>query len=284
MKVCHLIMVHKNPTQVERLVNALQHPDCDIFIHVDKKVDIEHFKHIGNVSRVVFVKKRVKVNWGGYSFVKAVCNSIEEIRLTENHYDFINLLSAQDYPIKKIDYFLSFLENNKGKCFISYDETTNREWWSENIVRVTKYHFNDFSFKGKYVFQRLVNKLLPQRKFPINWELYGSNYSSWWILSTEAAYFFVDTIKHNRKLTKFVRYTWGSDEYLYATVIMNSKFKDFVVNNNFRYIDWSDRKAHPKILKSDDFSKITNTDNFFARKFDINIDTKIIDLFEEFNS
>jgi hypothetical protein len=35
-----LIQCHKNPEQVNMLLDALQHPDVDIFVHVDKKSDI----------------------------------------------------------------------------------------------------------------------------------------------------------------------------------------------------------------------------------------------------
>lgn len=280
-KVCHLIMVYKDPQQVERLINALQHPECDIFMHIDKKVDIEQFKNINNANQVKFIKNRVQVNWGGYSLIKAISNSIEEIRLSGNHYDFINLLSAQDYPIKKINDILCFLENNKGKCFISYNEITDKKWWNENIIRITRYHFNDFPFKGKFILQKIANIILPRRKFPIEWKLYGGNCSSWWILSAEVAYFFVDTMRSNRRLRKFAQLTWAPDEYIYATVIMNSKYKNFTVNNNFRYIDWSERKANPKVLKFDDFPKLIKTDNFFARKFDIKVNTQILDLIDD---
>ncbi|WP_262920081.1 beta-1,6-N-acetylglucosaminyltransferase [Niabella hibiscisoli] len=134
---------------------------------------------------------------------------------------------------------------NKGKCFISYEDTEEKKWWHENLVRITNYHFNDFSIKGKYLAQRLINTILPQRKFPLDWKLYGGNCSSWWTLPAEAAYFFADTITNNSKLKNFAKLTWAPDEYLYATILMNSQFKDDVVNDNYRFIDWSEKRRIP---------------------------------------
>jgi hypothetical protein len=38
MKIAHLILAHKAPAQLERLMRALSHPQADIFIHLDKNL------------------------------------------------------------------------------------------------------------------------------------------------------------------------------------------------------------------------------------------------------
>lgn len=281
MRISHLIVTHKNPNQLSRLIKALSHPDADIYIHLDKKVNIEHFLKVNQYENIYFIKNRTKVQWGAYSFLKAIINSIKEIKDTGQYYDFINLISGQDYPIKNINRFISFLKQNKGKCYISYEDDELMEWWKENIVRVNRYHFNDFSIRGRFRLQWLVNKILPLRKFPKDWKLYGGSCSSWWTLPSEAAYYFVETMENNAALRRYVRLTWTPDEYIYATILMNSKFKESVVNNNFRYIDWSEKKPNPKILVTQDFEKFSKTENFFARKFDSAIDDDVIDLIDD---
>ena len=52
MKIAHLILTHKNPKQLERLLNALQHDAFDFFIHVDRKTDIEPFKFLESRKQV----------------------------------------------------------------------------------------------------------------------------------------------------------------------------------------------------------------------------------------
>ena len=74
-----------------------------------------------------------------------------------------------------------------------------------------------------------------------------------------------------------MKYTWGSDEFLIATIVMNSPFKDQVINNNLRCITWSDGIANPKVLTVSDLNLLKSSSKFYARKFDITIDTGILD-------
>ena len=69
---------------------------------------------------IFFVEKREKVYWGAYSIVKATINGFEAIVASNNSYDFINLLSGQDYPIKPLDEIHGFLEANAGKAFMEF--------------------------------------------------------------------------------------------------------------------------------------------------------------------
>ena len=66
MRVAHLIMAHKNPSQLARLIKKLEHPEADFFIHIDKKVDITAFLELGDNNHIKFINKRTLVNWGGY--------------------------------------------------------------------------------------------------------------------------------------------------------------------------------------------------------------------------
>lgn len=143
MKVAHLIMAYKNPKQLERLTKRLDHPCFDIFIHLDRKIDIGEFEHLKDLPRVYFIEKRVRCNWGGFSFVKAIIASMKEILEREEEYEFINLLSAQDYPIKPVNEFYDYLLNNSGKSFISYDELGKSDWWEHAVSRFQLYHFTD---------------------------------------------------------------------------------------------------------------------------------------------
>ena len=86
---------------------------------------------------------------------------------------------------------------------------------------------------------------MPYRQFPLDLNLYGSSDSSWWVISAGAAKYLVNFVESNPKLNRFMQFTWGADEFLIATVLMNSPFKDKIANNNLRYIDWSEGGTHP---------------------------------------
>ncbi|MEI6087851.1 MAG: glycosyl transferase, partial [Bacteroidota bacterium] len=54
-------------------------------------------------------------------------------------------------------------------------------------------------------------------------------------------------------------------------------YKAQMINDNLKYIDWSLGGASPKILTIDDIDKISKSGKFFARKFDANFDSEVLD-------
>lgn len=277
MRIAHLIMAHKNPMQLLRLVNRLKCNNTDVYIHVDAKVDIKPFNQVALPAGVTFIDKRNNCTWGGFNFVQAIFNSMHEIIQSNRNYDFINLLSAQDYPIKNIDIFNEYLSANINNNFISFETDENSEWWQKASARYQKYHLTDFNLRGKYFLQSIINKIMPIRKLPHHLKPFGSNKSCWWTISGACAAHITQSFFADDKLRKFLKYCWGIDEIIIATLIMNSPYKNSVINNNLRYIDWSEGNANPKILLKTDLNNILNSGMFFARKFDAEIDTEVLD-------
>ena len=100
-------------------------------------------------------------------------------------------------------------------------------------------------------------------------------------LSSECAFYVLEFIESNKKLRRFIRFTWGPDEFIVPTLIMNSKFKESVVNNNFYYIDWSKGGDNPKTLLTEDYPMLLSSDKMLARKFDMAEDAVILDLLDK---
>ena len=113
-------------------------------------------------------------------------------------------------------------------------------------------------------------------------KLYGKE--TFWTLSLECAVYVVNFIDSNPKLSNFLRLTWGSDEFIFQSIIMDSPFKDNVINKNYRYIDWPEGGARPRVLGTEDFEKLIASDSIFARKLDINTDENIFDLLDKANN
>jgi hypothetical protein len=283
MRIANLIIGHKNASQLSRLVDRLQHPNFDVYIHIDKKVDIGEFRKLENSPRVFFITNRIKVNWGGNSTSTAIIKSLNEILESGKSYDFINLLSAQDYPLKTSEQIFEFFKRNSGQNFISYEVSSESDWWIKAATRYEKYHLTDWSFPGKYLLQNVINIIAPKRKFPGDMKLYGSQKSTWWSITGECARHVTKEALSNEKLNSFLKYCWGTDEFLVTTLIMNSPFKAQAVNNNLRYIDWSEGKPNPKTLTISDFFELKMSDMLFARKFDTNVDSAILDKIDNYN-
>lgn len=279
MKFAILIITYSSPLQTKRLVDSLNNGDFHFYIHLDKKVDIATHAALLDMPNVFFIKDRIDIKWAGFTTVEAALSGIRQITASGIKYDFINLITGQDYPIKPASHISDFLRQNIGKEFMLYKKFNTE--WTEAHERVEKYHFNDLPFKGKHRLEDIVNFLTPKRKFPSDLELCGKE--TFWTLSQPCAEYVVNYIDTNPKLKRFLRFTWGSDEFIFQTIIMGSPFKDKVVNKNYRYIVWPPGEARPKTFVTEDFENIMTSDSLFARKFDINKDKNILDLLDNVN-
>jgi hypothetical protein len=282
MRIACLIMAHRDPSQIERLIKKFDHPGFAFYIHLDAKIGLDDYSYLGQLENVHFIKQRTKVRWASFSFVKALLISFQEILDSGEHYDYVSVMSGQDYPIKPVEKIYSHLVEKAGSNFICFEEDGSA-WWNHAISRVHKYHFTNFGFIGRYRFQFLINRILPDRKFPFPYTLYGGPRAMCMTLTRDCLIYVVNFFKENKKLRRFGLYSWGPDEFMIPTLIMNSRFKSSVVNNNFYYIDWSRGGSNPKILTVEDFEILTKSDKMLARKFDMVADAEILDLIDSYH-
>jgi len=272
MRIAHLVITYTNPLQTERMIRRMAHAQFDFYIHVDKKMDIAGHLYLAKMPNVYFIKDRVNVVWGGYNTVEAIFRSIKEIFNKGIQYDYIHLMSGQDYPIKTAPCIYQFFEENAGKEFLELEHFD--DWADEAYPRITEYHLTNYHFPGRYYVQKLMNKLLPTRESPIKMEFYGS--SMFWALSSPCLKSIITLMDNNPRFRRFMQFTWGSDEFLFQTLVMNSSFKQQVVNNNLLYLDRVKGAPHPNILTNNHLQELMGSDKLFARKFDLAKDASIL--------
>jgi len=280
MRFACLIITYTSARQTKRLIDKLDNGDFDFYIHLDKKVDINTHQELLGRPNVYFVKDRIDVKWAGFTIVKAAFSGIKDILASGKKYEFINLMSGQDYPVKSAAYISNFLKQYAGKQLINCWNFESQ--WIEAKPRVDRVHFTDLVFKGKFFMEKVFNSVMGKRKRPEGLDFYGSN-STFWTLTPDCAEYVMNYVESNKDLYNFFKYTWGSDEFVFQTVIMSSCYKEQVVNNNYRYTDWTGGGAHPKLLKTEDYDKIISSDAIFARKFNIDVDENILDLIDTDN-
>lgn len=283
MRIAHLILAHKAPAQLERLLRALAHPEATSFIHLDKKVDQQPFASLAALPGVHFIRHRLDVKWGGFSLTRAALEGMREILQAPVPYDFINLISGEDYPIKSVAAIHDFLRRHVGRSFLEY-YASGSAWWQANEVRVSRYHLTELRFPGQYVVQQLLNRLLPPRKFPLFSTLYGGNMGGWYTLSRECAAYVIEFLDAQPRLRRFARLSWGSDEFLVHTILLNSPLASTITNDNLRYIDWSAGGSSPRTLTSHDLAALAASPKLFARKFDSQRDSAVLDQLDQLNA
>ena len=268
MRIAHLILAHQGPDQLARLLAALAHPAADCYIHLDKKADFAAFAFLGGWPQVFFTRCRLDVKWGGYSLTRAVLEGSREILAHPAGYEFINVLSAQDYPLKPAEQIQQFLRQHAGQSFLEC-APLGSAWWRANMRRIERYNLTDFSFPGRYALQKGLNTWLPRRKFPLPYTLYGGNMGGWYTLSRAAAAYALAFIDAHARLRRFALFTWGSDEFLLHTVLLNSPLRATITTtDNLRYIDWSAGGNSPRTLGPADLPALLASPKLWARKFD----------------
>ena len=112
MKIAYILLCHKNSEQINMLIGELLKNDADIFIHLDKKSNIKN--EIIKNERIYILpdEQSYSVNWGGNDMVLATLSLIRYVKNTKNNYDYIWLLSGQDFPIRSADKIEKFFQTN----------------------------------------------------------------------------------------------------------------------------------------------------------------------------
>lgn len=275
-------MAHNNWKQLQLLLNSLDHPQNEIFLHIDKKAisptdDIIR-KYVTHSPIQIY--HDLSVAWGGDTQIK--CELLLLTHAVKSHHDYYHLLTGMDIPLVRQSEIHSFFTDNAGKNFISF---SNKGRYEDRVryYYLLQNHIGRLSDSSP-LHQKALAKvqgilLKTQMMLGVNrtnhlpYTFYkGSAYFS--ITHNFAAYL-VDNFSN---IMKYMGYSIGGDEVFVQTVIMNSPYADTVVNDNLRYIDWSDsdQPGAPKTFTMKDYDTIVNSGKFFARKFDQNKDLGVI--------
>lgn len=296
MKIAYLIIAHKQPDQLERLVRRLNSVDNFFFIHIDKKTRKDTYIRIRELLseyKNVFFVKRFRSKWGQMGIVKATLSGLREISNSKMHFDYVFLISGQCYPIKSNEQIQNFLNENRGYSFIDFhtitaDQNQNR---SERLVY---WHY----FPGKFhlvfprekmfdhhildiVWRKIAKRLPFRRKLPLGYQPYWGY--QWWCLNGECAEYMVRFLKDNPTFERFFNRVWCPDEFFFQILLLNSPHADSLVNKCLTYVDFNQRKSHhPAILKVQDFPNFIISDKLFARKFDSSQDPEVLHMIDEY--
>ncbi len=306
MRIVYLIRAHRGPRQVARLVDALRHDGARFLIHIDGKVAEAPFRHAleerGPASDVTFARRRFTLNWGGFSLVDATLSCMREI-LDGDTPDRIFSMSGQDYPLISNAAIADYMSRHPDVEFISYGAMPPAFWKGGLMSRIERYHFYDcvplvwpantngavsrrLPFRLRLV-RKLANWLLPRRTFPNGFKPYGG--SAWWCLTGATARRLLQMSDAHPELGRFYRYSEHAEEMYFQTLLLNSdldparirgEYLESELGDYLRFVDWR-QKASPRILREGDLDLLLASNRMFARKFDADTDTRILDLIDE---
>lgn len=286
MKKAYIILAHRYPDQLLRLVQRLTDDLSLFFIHIDKKADAASFNKVFELDNVEPVE-RVRLQWGGFSFVKAILNGLKAVKDSRQNVDHIILLSGQDYPVKDNAAITSFLHTSRHKIFMEHFPLPNHAKWQPGggMYRVNKYYFGlgvhqKFTAKAFNFLAAYVSFL--KRQIPDSMKPFAG--STWWIIDMYALNYLLEYVDSNPGYVDFHKRTFASDEVFFQSILLNTTDKrlaESICNNNMRLIKWKKDAANPEVLTVNDFEDIAKSDALFARKFDMHESAEILDLIDK---
>lgn len=282
IKLIILIEAHKNIGQLLRLINAVSHPRVTIYLHIDKKSTMDRSLIPAGVR---MVKKPVEVTWRLFSQVQAIIQSMDEIIRNEPSFDYLTIISGQDYPIVPVEKILETLSDQAGREFIHH-APLDQTGWNKARIRFERFYFHSYQnplirFCGNMV-TWLSDKVRWKRRFYKGMRPWGG--SAWWTLTRPCVEFLLRFLEQNRPMVNYMMKTIHPDEMIFQTIIMNSHFAEKAVSENFRYLEWNRGSPNPNILRKSDFAKIIGSQHHFARKFDPEVDEEILDMLDDYRN
>jgi hypothetical protein len=297
MEMIYLILAHKKPEQLLRLVNSLDSEKSYFYLHIDLKTDIAPFLSILKKPNVHFIESRVDCIWGDFSIVQATINLMK--RALHDHSNGVCiLLSGDDYPIKSQKGIQDFFSSHSNHAFIDLKEAG--AVWPEFYKRVEYYRFNLSSKRGDAVMVRGINlqsikHLLwrritfsqflkagfVKRKLSLNLKYYGG--SQWLAINIPILQNVMDFIENNYSdLYNFFKSSYVPDEFFFHSIIkhIHEKENSFSLLPSVTYVNWSKPNVPlPVIFEKDDVEELLAQPEgkLFARKFDIDVDCEVLD-------
>jgi hypothetical protein len=295
MKIAYIILTHKNPSQVIRLIRRLEAPDVNFAIHIDREAPDSVYQPLWDAfadsGHHVFAE-RVPVMWGTFGIAHGIMKGIEALCRSGFDYDYAILVSGQDYPLRPHEDIVAQLEKRQGQELMECWQFPIDDWEPDGgFDRVNRHHF--FIFRRRFThppyesgpLKSLISRVLSlffkeRREIPLGYAGYGG--STWWCLTRDAVAYMHNFLEseEGERLTQFFKTTRNTAEIMYQTILANSPFRERISDYYPWFIDWSANRSNPTILTSEWFDRLAESaesDKLFARKFDIEVDSQILD-------
>jgi Core-2/I-Branching enzyme len=235
---------------------------------------------------VRFVEKWQQTGWGAMTVVDAQLSALRLLYTTEDP-DWFVPLSTSDYPIQTADYILRDLMNSEVDAFMDSRRLEDRgqPFVNEGLGELAFQHPRYIqSAYNRYVAIPLMSprmakrlrtpnekwclhsKFLVTRLTPFDGSIdcYGGD--SWFTANRRIANLLLDETPLWQTLHRHFRSRSIPEESFYHTLLGNTQGLRISPDNR-RYTDWKGCYAHPRTLGREDFPRLLESTDHFARKF-----------------
>nr|WP_106784362.1 beta-1,6-N-acetylglucosaminyltransferase [Lysinibacillus timonensis] len=285
LRHAYLIMAHNNFEVLETLIKLIDHPNNDIYLHIDVKSSYSIDKlYIELKYSKVYEIPRMSVWWADYTQVECEMNLFSIA--SKGNYDYYHMMSGSDLPLKNQTEIQNFFIEHNGKEFVQFYGGPLEDYFH---TFVSRYHLFQkplacVSNKGLKLIFTFLNKLclLIQKICRVNRLKHDKNFLKKgcnWVSVTHD--FVLYLLSQNDYIESRFKGCKSPDEFFLQTVLFNSSFRNNLFRSEMiddyygclRYIDW--KRGNPYIYRITDFDELINSGYLFARKFSFEKDSEI---------
>jgi len=310
LTIKYLILAHRDPGQLARLVSRLAAPNSHVFIHIDKGINKTPFiaQLAGQSVHWVADEHRVNSIWGSigaWDATYALLQQATQLRTDGNEY--YCLLSGQDYPLRKATVIANFLGKHYGDLFIDINSISALSDWdysqrfeSYNFHYRTGTHFNlypisDSRFFSKSCFDNYAQVM--KRHNPISGlrtifrrprrhpeQIMPKGGSQWWALPQECINAIMAFLEKNPWFIKYHQFSHAPDEAIPHSVTGYLHGGCGNIKHSMTYANWSKPNVPlPATFETGDEAELeaAGVNFLFARKFEMARDVQILNWMDE---
>lgn len=215
------------------------------------------------------------------------------------------LLSGQDYPIKTISDLVQLFDCNYPKPYIDTTPYSESNWisyklWTTKLHSKIKLTCNKIQLRigskirglnrFQDICQRISSKFLPSalsQLNSLNVKIYGG--SAWWALPDVAVNEMMSDIQANPRIVETFKWVFTPEELFFQTMVMRTSVASMVdvnpvdmrTQNCLTYANFVSPtrgvSCHPHILEMEDWEWLKHRPEYFARKFDNDLSSALLD-------
>jgi hypothetical protein len=264
-----IITAYKSPRELDRLLEAI-HGDMVCYVHLDIK-SAGKFAGVRKRYPDVSFLSLFDVTWGGYEHLHAIVRLLDEA-LLDPTWGYIHIISGEDYPVTP-PHVMSELLGADNRIYTKPFLATERNYIANKWYRYrwpyTMFHMNyrkslTRMFNIACVLLQMTMPFLSRSSIGKETEIYHS--MVWGTYPRDSMEYVSSYLKSEPAFLRDLRSCKIPEELCFATILMNSSFKDRVAYEYKRYWHMQAGYWGPPYLDSNDVEAVLLSDAFWARE------------------
>ena len=292
INIAFLLVVHDNPEQLNLfLKQILTYPNSYIYIHVDAKY-LNIIPMILKNERVMIAPKHFDIQWGDYTQIQAN-NYLIQFANLQRYHDYYSLHSGADLLIRPMSELIDYLKDTNRYAYCECTELPSQWQYGGGFGRL--------ALKWPQCFRRRLSRNSPMRylrsiygklygiglirgkKLPEQYLYFGG--ADWFTMRNDCVQNVLKFAQRESEFESLFIDSLSGAEIYYVSIFEMTKGKCVLDDKNMlRYIDWKDRGqvlsvGSPNTCTMEFVEDLERSRAFFARKFDMNVDSEIVEYF-----